>query len=86
MPRISRFYGVLIRMYYSDHPPPHFHAAYAGRAAKIEIGTGALIAGSLPPRALALVREWEALRRAELLANWDRAARMSPILPVAPLP
>jgi hypothetical protein len=75
-----------ITMYFGDHPPPHFHAEYAGQRAKIEIGSGALIAGSLPPRALALAREWEELHRDELLANWSLAAQMQPVNPVAPLP
>lgn len=29
MPTISAFYGILARMYYNDHPPPHFHARYS---------------------------------------------------------
>ena len=86
MPRISEFYGVVIKMYFGDHAPPHFHAEYAGQEAKIAVGSGTLLAGSLPPRALALVREWERLRRTELEQNWYRAARMEPVLPVAPLP
>jgi hypothetical protein len=48
VPRISEFYGIVIEMYYGDHPPPHFHARYGGDSAKIEIATGAIIAGSLP--------------------------------------
>ena len=48
MPEISRFYGIVIQIYYADHPPPHFHALYAGRMATIEIETFALIAGELP--------------------------------------
>ena len=86
VPRISEFYGVIITMYFGDHPPPHFDAEYAGRAAKIAIGAGDVIAGSLPARALALVREWEAQHRGELERNWARAERMEPVLPVAPLP
>jgi hypothetical protein len=86
VPRISEFYGVVITMYFGDHPPPHFHAEYAGRTAKIGIGTGAVLAGSLPPRALALVREWEAQHRAALQDNWSRAERMEPVVPIPPLP
>ena len=48
MPEISRFYGIVIQIYYGDHPPPHFHANYAGQVAKIDIDTLALIDGSLP--------------------------------------
>jgi hypothetical protein len=86
VPRISTFYGITITMYFGDHPPPHFHAEYAGQRAKIEVGTGALLAGSLPPRALAMAREWEELRREDLLADWELASHMQPIHPVAPLP
>jgi hypothetical protein len=56
VPRICEFYGIVIEMYYGDHPPPHFHARYSGETAKIEIATGEIIAGSLPGRALRLVR------------------------------
>jgi len=58
MPTISRFYGILIQMYFADHPPPHFHALYAEFEALIAIGTFEVIRGELPPRALALVLEW----------------------------
>lgn len=57
MPRISAFYGIVITMYSNDHAPPHFHARYGEFEAKIAIGSGDLIAGQLPGRALRLVRE-----------------------------
>lgn len=57
MPEISRFYGIIIRMYFNDHNPPHFHAAYSGSEAVIDINTLAVIAGRLPPRAMGLVVE-----------------------------
>jgi hypothetical protein len=85
VPRISEFYGIVIEMYFDDHPPPHFHARYAGDVAKIEIATGAVIVGSLPPRALRLVREWLELHRAELEANWERAERLETPQPIEPL-
>ena len=75
MPRISEFYGIVIEMYFADHPPPHFHARYGGYSAKIAIGTGEIIVGSLPGRALRLVREWLDEHRSEMEANWDRAVR-----------
>jgi hypothetical protein len=58
MPTISRFYGILIRMFFNDHAPPHFHARYGEFEATIEIGTLAIIEGQLPRRALILVQEW----------------------------
>lgn len=85
VPRISEFFGIVIEMYFDDHPPPHFHARYAGDSAKIEIATGAVIVGSLSPRALRLVREWAELHRAELEANWQRAERLETPQPIEPL-
>ena len=63
MPRISEFYGIVIEMYFRDHPPPHFHARYAGEEAIVDIETGEVIAGSIPGRAERLVREWAQLHR-----------------------
>ena len=54
MPELSRFYGIVIKMRYNDHPPPHFHAEYAGEAMVVDISTLAVIAGKLPPRARGL--------------------------------
>lgn len=85
MPRISEFFGIVIEMYYGDHPPPHFHARYGGDSAKIAIETGEVIAGSLPSRALRLVREWVEEHRAELATNWERAARNEKPEPIDPL-
>lgn len=86
MPTISVFYGIVIRMFVKDHPPPHFHALYGDHRARVSIETGAIVDGELPPRAMRLVREWAALHRPELEANWERAERMEPALPVEPLP
>ena len=86
MPRISAFYGIVIEMYFGDHPPPHFHARYAGHEALIVIETGEVYAGSLPARALRLVREWLELHQAEMAANWVLAEQLEPTIPVEPLP
>lgn len=48
MPEISRFYGIIVRMYPGDHPPPHFHAIYAEHEAFIEIATGTILYGYIP--------------------------------------
>jgi Domain of unknown function (DUF4160) len=85
VPRISEFYGIVIEMYFADHPPPHFHARYGGDEATIVIATGDVLAGSLPGRALRLVREWLDAHRGELEANWDRARRHEQPAPIAPL-
>ena len=66
MPRIGEFYGIVIEMYYGDHPPPYFDARCGGDAAKIEIAGGEVIAGSLPSRALRLVPKWIDQHRDEL--------------------
>ncbi len=73
MPEISRFFGIVIKMFYNDHLPAHFHAEYGGYEALIEIDTLAVYRGELPRRALALVLEWATLYRAELARDWDLA-------------
>jgi hypothetical protein len=70
MPTISAFYGILIRMYFNDHEPPHFHALYAEHQATIDINKLAVLEGSLPRRALELTLDWAELHRVELLENW----------------
>lgn len=85
MPEISRFYGIIIRMYFVDHNPPHFHAEYQGMQAEFEIKTLEVIAGSLPNRALGLVVEWANLHQKELLENWNRAQIPEPMEKIQPL-
>jgi hypothetical protein len=85
MPRISSFYGIVIAMYYSEHGLPHFHAIYSGDEASVDIATLELLAGTLPDRALRLVREWAAAHRVELEQNWQRARDEQPLVPIAPL-
>jgi hypothetical protein len=85
MPELSRFYGIVIQMYYGDHPPPHFHAIYAGRKATIDIETLAFIDGQLPERARGLVIEWATLHQDELREAFRRAAGMEIPGKIAPL-
>jgi Domain of unknown function (DUF4160) len=68
MPEISRFYGIVIVLFYDDHEPPHFHARYGRAEAAVEILTLRVMHGSLPTRATRLVKTWGDLRREELLA------------------
>ena len=70
MPVISSFYGILIRMYFGDHVPPHFHAEYGEFSAQIRIADFGIEAGYLPPKALALVVEWASIHQSELMINW----------------
>ena len=86
MPEISRFYGIVIKMFFDDHNPPHFHAQYSGEEAVIDIRTLALISGRLPGRALGLVAEWGLLHQAELLTVWDSAKNLQPLRRIDPLP
>ena len=85
MPTISQFFGIVIRMYFDDHSPPHFHAIYGGEEAILAIDTLAVVEGRLPRRALSLVLEWASLHRPELSDNWQRAKRHEPLRQVAPL-
>ena len=73
MPTISIFYGIAIRMFLSDHSPPHFHAVYGEYEATFSIETGLILNGKLPKTAARLVREWSDLNRAELIVNWNLA-------------
>jgi hypothetical protein len=85
MPELSRFFGLVIFMFYRDHPPPHFHVRYGGQRAIIDIRSLAVLEGHLSPRALGLVTEWAALHRGELLEAWERARRHEPLGQIAPL-
>lgn len=59
MPEISRFFGIIIKMFFDDHNPPHFHAEYGGDLALIDIPSLAVFSGRLPPRVTGLVIEWQ---------------------------
>jgi hypothetical protein len=85
VPELSRFYGVVIALYYNDHAPPHFHARYGTSQAALAIRGLSVVEGWLPPRVLGLVVEWATQHRDELLANWVRASRQLPLVPIAPL-
>ena len=72
MPVLSRFYGIIIRMYFlqSQHNPPHIHAIYNEDVAAIDFMTGEVIEGNLPAKALAMVREWISINRETLQEIW----------------
>ena len=69
MPEISRFLGIVITMYFDEHPPPHFHATYGEYEISVDIRTGA-IEGYFPKRAIRHVQDWLELYREELLEAW----------------
>jgi hypothetical protein len=86
VPQVSSFYGIVVWMYRPDHAPPHFHAQYGDQWAQIDIVQRRVLNGSLPPRALRMVREWARLHEAELRANWDRAQALQSLESIDPLP
>jgi hypothetical protein len=85
MPEISRFYGIVIRMFFDDHHPAHFHAAYGGQEVVVGINPIRVENGALPTRALSMVLEWAALNQEQLAANWDRLRRDQPAEKIPPL-
>lgn len=85
VPEISRFFGIIILMYYDEHNPPHFHARYGSDKAAIEIGSLRILEGRLPSRALGLVVEWASQHHEELLLNWEAARNDRPPQKISPL-
>jgi len=84
MPEISRFFGIVVTMYYDEHGRPHFHARMGDDEVSVEI-ENLKVRGEFPGTGLRLVLDWAELHRAELLENWDRARRGLPLVPVEPL-
>ena len=85
MPEISRFFGIVVKMFFGDHNPPHFHAEYGGDVALIDIRSLSAFSGRLPPRVMGLVIEWATLHQEDLLADWERAQSQRPLEKIAPL-
>ena len=85
MPEISRFLGIIITMFYNDHPPPHFHVRYNQQKAIIAIETLSIVEGKLSPRILGIVIEWALLHQQELRENWRLARQNEPLKQVQPL-
>lgn len=85
MPELTRFFGIIIAMYYNDHAPPRFHAKYGDDQAVIRIDTGEVIEGNLSARALRLVEEWRQLHQQELLNDWALAQNRQPLIKIEPL-
>jgi uncharacterized protein DUF4160 len=78
MGEISRFHGIVIRMYYRDHAPPHFHAVKAEFDVAVELRPLRLRRGVLPARDRRLVLKWAAGHLEELLADWALVQRGVP--------
>jgi len=84
MPVISRFFGVVIAMYWRDHAPPHFHAKYGDQEVTVDIETGA-VTGAMSKRALAMVDEWRLLHIDELREDWRLATTRQSLRRIEPL-
>lgn len=84
MPVISRFFGIIILMYFEDHAPPHFHARYAEFEITVNINTG-VITGNFPSRALKFVIAWHEIHKIELLDNWTNIETVKPLNKIDPL-
>jgi hypothetical protein len=85
MPEISRFFGIVIFMYYKDHGQPHFHAKYGSQRGVFSIEDLKLIDGYLPKRVISMILEWAFEHREELLNNWHLALSKKPLQEISPL-
>jgi hypothetical protein len=85
MPQISRFFGIIIAMYFNDHNPPHFHAKYGDHEALISIKDFSILEGQIPSRALGMVIEWASLHQDELMDNWVKAIENESLNKIEPL-
>jgi hypothetical protein len=87
MPELSRFYGIIIRMYFESgsHHAPHFHAYYGEEEAVFGLDPIGLLAGQLPRRQVRLVEAWAELHQQELLADWGLLQAGAAPLPISPL-
>ena len=85
MPEICRFFGIIIRMFFDEHNPPHFHAEYQGEKAVFDF-QGNIIKGKLnSTTATKLIREWIDLNVNELQNDWELARASKKIKKIAPL-
>lgn len=86
VPTISRFHGIVVAMFFGDHPPPHIHVTYAEHQGRIAFRTGEVLTGDLPGRIVRMVVEWCELRRSELEHDWELAQAKLPLEQIEPLP
>ena len=85
MPEVSRFHGILIAMYYREHPPSHFHAKYGENRIRVAIQDGQIMSGNFPNHAERHVLNWLELHRDKLTRNWELAAERKPLKQIDPL-
>lgn len=84
MPELSRFHGIVIGMYYNDHPPPHFHVRYGEARVVVDLLTLRVAKGRLPRRVERMVLTWADEHRDELWAAWELARRAEPLTQIDP--
>ena len=84
MPVISRFFGIVVYMYWRNHSPPHFHAKYQDQEITVEVEAGT-VTGHMGRKAIALIEEWRKMHQAELLHNWELARQKKDLHRIAPL-
>ena len=85
MPAISIFFGIVIRMFYNDHKPVHFHAEHQGQRGKFDL-SGRMVAGNIDSKtALRLIRQWARQHEAEIRANWQRMKTGKALETIEPL-
>jgi hypothetical protein len=85
VPTVSRFFGIVIAMFFDDHGYPHFHARHAAGEAKVRIDNLEVIDSALPRRQLRLVLAWAELHQEELVENWRRARAGETLKQIEPL-
>lgn len=72
MPEITRFYGIIIKIFLTkDHNPPHFHAVYGEYNGSFLIETGEMLEGDLPKKAQNLIKEWATMYKNEIMEMWN---------------
>ena len=84
MPTISMFFGIIIRMYFDDHNPPHFHAFYQEYRAVFSLD-GQMISGNMPEKQSKIIEVWAMLHKDELEANWQLAKDQQELYKIEPL-
>lgn len=75
----------MIKFYYKEHNPPHFHAEYGSQKAQIDIHTLEIIEGKLPAKAYKYVVQWAKIHKKELLQNWEFAVKHEDLKKIKPL-
>src|SRR4029450_9329733 len=84
MPIVSMFFGIVIRMFYNDHEPPHFHAEYQGQRGKFDLNGEMMVGNIQSRRGRRLTRGWTLLHQAEISANWQRIKAGEPSIVLNP--